>query len=100
MKPCRAELNHIIILGAHCIAIPVGFFYAENMEKQKLELKHLAPYLPYRLKIRQRVRNASGYYYRKGTLTLKNVNWLLTSEIQKPILRPLSDFKNEIYILF
>lgn len=55
--------------------------------KEKLELKHLAPYLPYRLKMvttkGQGIITGSTLY-RMDTLDLK------------PILRPLSDLTNEI----
>jgi len=58
---------------------------------EKLELKHLAPYLPYRLK----VRDEQGYEWEMGLVT---GNHKLTIKLTinknhplKPILRPLSD---------
>ena len=68
---------------------------------EKLELKHLAPYLPYGLKFRQRVRKATlppTFYYKSRLMTPKNIEWLTQSEIQKPILRPLRDLSKEIKI--
>ena len=67
-----------------------------------IELKHLAPYLPYNLKFRQRVRKPTSpvaYYYKNRLMTVGNIEWLLTSEIQKPVLRPLSDLTNDEYHL-
>lgn len=62
----------------------------------ELELKHLAPYLPYRVEIYQL--NADF----RNTFTL-DIEGLRIMEVQgfkyfKPILRPLSDYKKEIYI--
>lgn len=65
---------------------------------EKLELKHLSPYLPYGLKFRQRVRKATlppTFYYKSRLMTPKNIDWLTKSEIQKPILRPLSDLSKD-----
>ena len=64
-----------------------------------IELKHLAPYLPYNLKFRQRVRKPTSpvaYYYENRLMTVSHIEWLLTSEIQKPILRPLSDLTEKV----
>ena len=61
----------------------------------KLELKHLAPYLPYGL----------SFYY-ESLDGKKQHSWILTSEKldfallcqNKPILRPISDLLNEITV--
>lgn len=55
----------------------------------KLELKHLAPYLPYDLK----------FYDKKDdfNFTLETANlWRVIQQKCKPILRPLSDLTKEI----
>lgn len=55
----------------------------------ELELKHLSPYLPYGLRIR--------YILGKGsTWTLTQFNIEQFSDVDKPILRPLSDLTKEI----
>lgn len=59
----------------------------------KLELKHLAPYLPYGLKIMYTQRNE------KHDLYFHNITAICTEQNHlKPILRPLSDLTNEIEI--
>jgi energy-converting hydrogenase A subunit M len=59
----------------------------------KLELKHLAPYLPYGLKYIY-VLKASGFFP-KGTISYMSsldISLLIkNNDIKKPILRPLSD---------
>lgn len=55
---------------------------------EKLELKHLAPYLPYGLKIR----NVLG---KGSTWTLTRFNIEQFSDDDKPILRHLSDLTKE-----
>jgi len=65
--------------------------------ENKLTIKHLSCYLPYGLKFRQRVRKATlppTFYYKSRLMTTKNIDWLTKSEIQKPILRPLSDIED------
>lgn len=67
----------------------------------KLELKHLAPYLPYGLKVHESFSN------RIGELRSLNINgkvnvlhkviWCFEIEEIKPILRPLSDLTKELY---
>lgn len=52
----------------------------------RLELKHLAPYLPYQLEV---INNVN----RKSELTLDNFNYYIDKGV-KPILRPLSDLKD------
>jgi hypothetical protein len=71
----------------------------------KLEIKHLAPYLPYGLKIEchsEKEINIEGNFISKMVELSKNavtdnfgMNWTL--EI-KPILRPLSDLTKEIEV--
>lgn len=66
----------------------------------KLELKHIAPYLPYGLKVK-------GIFKESFTLVHdrqpNNLNVLSLESLMffpnehKPILRPLSDFANEFY---
>ena len=53
----------------------------------KLELKHLAPYLPYGL----RLRDSDGIYKEDRILIFENMKWLLDNG--RPILRPLSDLE-------
>lgn len=58
----------------------------------KLELKHLAPYLPYKLQIFSKYNNSE-----KGitwTLEPKNIYNVLEYDSRKPILRPLFDLSN------
>lgn len=65
----------------------------------KLELKHLAPYLPFELKLYQPVKGntyKNGGYYRKRKMTVNNViNTISRQERIKPILRPISDLLDE-----
>lgn len=64
----------------------------------KLELKHLAPYLPYGLKILDNIRGGNHINDDTYLLEPKNIHRCLTfaSENEKPILRPLSDLTKEI----
>lgn len=73
----------------------------------KLELKHLAPYLPYGLKIQHiisgEIKKFEGImeYFEDDTFFLywvKNNGTLASSSNYKPILRPLSDLTKEIEI--
>ena len=59
----------------------------------KLELKHLAPYLPYNLKV-------SKLHVMHTCLGIGSIDHILTTqkEAYKPILRPLSDLTKEIEI--
>jgi hypothetical protein len=69
----------------------------------KLELKHLAGYLPYRLKVSNNL-----FPYDINTVSgLKNETYFIENESKyaygdiytcKPILRPLSDLKKEIEV--
>lgn len=61
----------------------------------KLELKHLAPYLPYGLNILHWNGNAKEYIEILQVLHLENRH-VLGSDKHKPILRPLSDLTKEI----
>lgn len=56
---------------------------------KKLELKHLAPYLPYRLKV-------SKIHVLNTGNGIGSINHVLTthSKLYKPILRPLSDYSD------
>ena len=58
----------------------------------KLELKHLAPYLPYKLKMQ--TKNGSIYELNIKELALFNLSDSLMYN-HKPILRPLSDLINK-----
>jgi hypothetical protein len=62
----------------------------------ELELKHLAPYLPYELKIYMEDLRYHGkpFYWELGKTT--NIKDVLENK-NKPILRPLSDLTKEIY---
>lgn len=51
----------------------------------KLELKHLACYLPYNL----RLRDTDNIYKEDRILTIESMRWLLSNS--KPILRPIQD---------
>jgi hypothetical protein len=72
----------------------------------KLELKHLAPYLPYGLKIRNIEVGKTRTLIHEHELPTesairRNVSikmLLLTNHINKPILRPLSDLTKEIEV--
>ena len=66
-------------------------------EIEKLELKHLSPYLPYGLKIHG---ESSGFNLDMTLATMSDCELLMgidcvLKEQQKPILRPLSDYHNE-----
>jgi len=60
---------------------------------EKLELKHLAPYLPYGLKIRD-IAYPSTFEMNLKTISLSLEN----NDYNKPILRPLSDLKKGFYV--
>lgn len=66
---------------------------------EKLELKHLAGYLPYGLKMKY---TGNGKPFRGTqdieTLTISNIELLMFSINRKPILRPLSDLTKEIEV--
>lgn len=67
----------------------------------KLELKHLAPYLPYKLKVfRKFSSDVFPMVANNPTVSLRegiNIdNLIYDSEEYKPILRPLSDLTDEI----
>ena len=62
----------------------------------KLELKHLAPYLPYGLRLRQPVLRRG---FRTRLMTVNNIlDTIERQDIIKPILRPLSDLSKDINI--
>ena len=70
----------------------------------KLELKNIAPYLPYGLKMKHYENNRIGNLQGVSTNTLGqpyslcvNTNWY-NSFVYKPILRPLSDLTKEIEV--
>ena len=60
----------------------------------KLELKHLAPYLPYGVMIYSKFKNSDNYS--TFEINHKNFNSTLTHNSRKPILRPLSDLSEVI----
>ena len=66
----------------------------------KLELKHLSPYLPYGLKIKYLLTDSIQIEQVIGL----GIDFVLTTEDDyslesiKPILRPLSDLDNEVFI--
>jgi len=60
---------------------------------EKLELKHLAPYLPYGLKC-QWLREDDNKLI-VSDLTISDYHFLIRSKRAKPILRPLSDLTKE-----
>jgi hypothetical protein len=65
----------------------------------KLELKHLAAYLPYDLKGKYKLQDVDENYpeeIRDKLLTSSNLDFFI--EYCKPILRPLSDLTKEITI--
>ena len=68
-------------------------YFNQTENKMKIELKHLAPYLPYGLK---------GYNSFMGHDLVRNIdcgnvmNYVWGDTNSKPILRPLSDFTKEI----
>jgi hypothetical protein len=67
--------------------------------KETLELKHLAPYLPYGLKGNYEVSEvvpSAKFELRKKELRTDNIDFFLS--YAKPILRPLSDLTKEIEV--
>lgn len=61
---------------------------------EKLDLKHLAPYLPYRL---QFIHNTVSHPYEEIVeMTGEHLKSNMIDLIHKPILRPLSDLTKEI----
>lgn len=68
----------------------------DKLSTEELELKHLAPYLPYKLRIKYQERNQvmnMGQGHSRHWIGIKSViNWQdVNGEPPKPILRPLSD---------
>ena len=66
----------------------------------KLEIKHLAPYLPYRLKYVDSNNNIVDLKAIDNDIHFVNFGWGDAKEYSeiKPILRPLSEFDNSEYI--
>ena len=60
---------------------------------EKLELKHLAPYLPYGLKIKLHNGNITTFQSISVSGFTNGISWMKEC---KPILRPLSDLTKEI----
>lgn len=58
---------------------------------EKLQLKHLAPYLPYDVMIHSKYSNSDSFSIFK--INYKNYNSILTHDSRKLILRPLSDLE-------
>ena len=56
-----------------------------------LELKHLAPYLPYDLKVKHA--SKLGNIKKEATLTMADYTWLKNQKYLKPLLKPLSQFE-------
>lgn len=66
---------------------------------EKLELKHLAAYLPYGLKMEILDFPTGRKHYRKLKLDLgHDFNYYLQQNKVRPILRPLSDITKEIEV--
>ena len=73
----------------------------------KLELKHIAPYLPYKLmflEVRRGMFSNSEDIAEQSPMNVGNINSLLNGKVyrvisRKPILRPLSDLTDEILII-
>lgn len=63
---------------------------------KKLTIKHLAPYLPYKLKMIYAKKEGYPEGERIRELSLNNYKYLVTKYKRKPILRPLSDLVKEI----
>ncbi len=61
----------------------------------KLEIKHLAPYLPYSL---QTAYKNSNNKWKVNELTTQNLVSILISDVDKPVLRPLSCLIEEIEV--
>ena len=67
----------------------------------KLELKHLAPYLPYDLKATENGKNTGlvvGLYNKHNLIEVEYEFGNKRSEIDlfKPVLKPIEDFENEV----
>jgi hypothetical protein len=80
--------------GKYKIIIP-----KEETKQETLELKHLAPYLPYRLKGNYEVSEvvpSAKFELRNKELRNDNIDFFLS--YAKPILRPLSDLTKEIEV--
>ena len=60
----------------------------------ELEVKHLAPYLPYGLKVLHCT--DKDFPKKEALLTISDYNWLIKQSYFKPMLRPLSDLTKEI----
>ena len=93
MKKKRVNNNHFVNVNKKV-----------KNRSMKLELKHLAPYLPYGLKILEIRRgnfSNSENIAEQYQMHVGNINGLLNGKIyrvvsRKPILRPLSDLTKEV----
>ena len=69
---------------------------------EKLELKHIAPYLPYGLKVKdfdsEDEQSIEGYFIRDNGINFSIQNGICHITNMKPILRPLSDLTKEIEV--
>lgn len=61
----------------------------------KLELKHIAPYLPYGVKY---LNTHEDFIEKEGIIHIDSIGSILKYEFLKPILRPLSDLTEEIEV--
>jgi len=77
--------------------------FTKNKEIMKLELKHLAPYLPYRLKMRcieDKTNHILTIAHQTYDLSTVGLYPILKGDFYKkfkPILRPLSDLTKDLY---
>ena len=62
----------------------------------KLEIKHLAPYLPYGLMIKVGLATTAEMTLNKNDRELVDISWVLNNDAYEPYLRHLSDLTKEI----
>ena len=67
-----------------------------NTITMKLELKHLAPYLPYGLVIKVGLATTAEMTLDKNDRGLVDILWVLNNDAYEPYLHPLSDLTKEI----
>ena len=82
--------DDIINIGGYCREVNEDElnFKTNNMSSEKIELRHLAPYLPYDVSIKD-TRSETGNVYKLHTQNIWSA--VRFSDTQKLILRPLSD---------
>ena len=87
----------IIFIYSRCVVVNYCLHWSGiKTLDMKLELKHLAPYLPYELQMYCETMNGCETF--KWTLQPNNIDDVLGFQ-NKPILRPLSDLQKKLRLM-